>query len=168
MDQTLASAMQELDRLEKELRALESIGKPFPQTRPWGGAGLIVDEPRADRPQPQNPAVGYPRRLLETPFPNEVSWVLDRVYRIFLNRRLCDGCSKLEIVGRLGNAVERAAPTEDRSALLGLLLSMVGEGRRVLREMDQGRFQFLAVSFDGKIADDFGDFSEPEDGPEAN
>jgi len=138
---------------EKILKLQKKIadGK-ISSSSPWQGGDVVILDKAPE------PSVGnfYPDpRFVETKFVGELSWVFEQLRNIFWKN---DGYGawKEEFFGRLGNVATKFQSVCPECSI-GVLLEAVVEEAAVMAEeiVAYGGLQYLALTFDNRILDDF-------------
>jgi len=138
------------DKIHELLRQVEagSIGV----AEPWQGADVVILEKAPD------PSVGnfYPDpRFVETQYVKELSWLFEQLRDIFWNNEGY-GAWKEEFFGRLGNVATKFQSVCPEGSAKGLLTAVIEEASTMAEEIaNQGGLQYLAITFDNQILDDF-------------
>jgi hypothetical protein len=149
----------ELDGVRRkldELAAAVSDGA-IGASRPWGGAGVVI----VSEPLPETPHGFYPDpRAVVMLYVAELSWLFEELWAGF--RPVLDSMTKLEFVGRLGNAANHYhAQAGCNEHVQGLLEAVLTKARAIAADISDGTFEALAVAPGRAIADDF--ITAPED-----
>jgi hypothetical protein len=127
---------------------LGNIGKALP----WNGADVVVSK-RA--PSPSENSFYPDPRLVETKYVGELSWLFEQLKDIFLGRGGY-GVWKEEFFGRLGNAATKFQSVCPDGSVRGLLTAVIEEASTMEEEITrEGGLQYLPVTFDNQILDDF-------------
>ena len=125
-----------------------SIGSALP----WQGADVVILK-KAPTPSEDN---FYPDpRIVETKYVKELSWLFEQLRDIFSSN---DGYGawKEEFFGRLGNVATRFQSVCPEGSVRGLLAAVIEEASTMAEEIAlKGGIQFLAITFDNRILDDF-------------
>jgi len=138
------------DKIRDLLRQVEagSIGA----ASPWQGADVVILK------KAPAPSVGnfYPDpRFVETKYVNELSWLFEKLRDIFWNNEGY-GAWKEEFFGRLGNVATKFQSVCPDGSVNGLLTAVIEEASTMANEIArEGGLQFLALTFDNRILDDF-------------
>ena len=138
------------DKIHDLLRQVEagSIGAALP----WQGADVVILK------EAPAPSVGnfYPDpRFVETKYVKELSWLFEKLRDIFGNNEGY-GAWKEEFFGRLGNVATKFQSVCPDGSVKGLLTAVIEEASTMANEIArEGGLQFLALTFDNRILDDF-------------
>lgn len=138
------------DKIRDLLRQVEagSIGT----APPWQGADVVILK------KAPAPSVGnfYPDpRFVETKYVKELSWLFEELRDIFWNNEGY-GAWKEEFFGRLGNVATKFQSVCPDGSVKGLLTAVIEEASTMANEIArEGGLQFLALTFDNRILDDF-------------
>ena len=143
---------QQLDELDAEL----ATGAIPQADSEWGGADVMI---RTEMPASQGKRDFYPdARVVVTQHAFEVSWMFERLRDAFYSENRVDGCSKIELFGRLANAALRAIGRSDSPPSASVVCAAVlHEAYAIYDEMEEGTFQFLGIAQGNEIADDYVD-----------
>lgn len=145
------NVQKKLDLLAK--RILNSHHLPQAKNS-WVGADVrIISNPK-EIPD-ESGYYGYKRPLI-TIYNLEVSWLFERLRNTFYDYGYVSGGNKYEFFGRLANAAIRYIheSPEDLSAH-DLLLAVLRESYEILQELESGKFEYLTITFNKVISDDF-------------
>lgn len=138
------------DKIRDLLRQVEagSIGT----APPWQGADVVILK------KAPAPSVGnfYPDpRFVETKYVIELSWLFEELRDIFWHNEGY-GAWKEELFGRLGNVATKFQSVCPDGSVKGLLTAVIEEALTMANEIArEGGLQFLALTFDNRILDDF-------------
>lgn len=142
----------------EELRRLEGmlISPPVPRARrEWGGADVVIS---AVAPPTSRGGGFYPQpRHVVTEHSLEISWMFERARDAFYAEARVDGCSKIELFGRLANAANRCVHREPTASAQLLCAAVLHEAFAIYDEMEDGSFECLAVAVGNQIVDDYVD-----------
>ncbi len=138
------------DKIHELLRQVEagSIGT----ATPWQGADVVILE----KAPAQSEGNFYPDpRFVETKFVKELSWLFEQLRDIFWNSEGY-GAWKEEFFGRLGNVATKFQSVCPEGSAKGLLTAVIEEAVTMADEIAlEGGLQYLAITFDNRILDDF-------------
>lgn len=127
---------------------LGDIGK----ASPWQGADVVISK-KAPSPSVSN---FYPDpRFVETEYVGELSWLFEQLREVFWNSDSY-GEWKEEFFGRLGNTATKFQSVCPDGSVRALLTAVIEEASAMVEEISrEGGLQYLAVTFDNRILDDF-------------
>jgi hypothetical protein len=137
-------------KIQELLRQVEagSIGA----ASPWQGADVVISEKAPD------PSEGnfYPDpRFVETKYVNELSWLFEQLQDLFCKDEGY-GAWKEEFFSRLGNVATKFQSVCPEGSVKGLLTAVIDEASTMAEEIvSEGGIQYLAITFDNRILDDF-------------
>ena len=138
------------DKIQELLRQVEagSLGT----ATPWQGADVVILK-KAPAPSEGN---FYPDpRFVETKYVKELSWLFEQLRDIFWNSEGY-GAWKEEFFGRLGNVATKFQSVCPEGSAKGLLTAVIEEASIMAEEISsEGGLQYLAITFDNRILDDF-------------
>ena len=138
------------DKIQELHRQVEagSIGT----AAPWQGADVVILK-KAPAPSEGN---FYPDpRFVETKFVEELSWLFEQLRDIFWKSEGY-GAWKEEFFGRLGNVATKFQSVCPEGSAKGLLMAVIEEASTMADEIAlEGGLQYLAITFDNRILDDF-------------
>jgi len=119
---------------------------------PWQGADVVILK-KAPSPSQGN---FYPDpRFVETMYVKELSWLFEQLRDIFWKNEGY-GAWKEEFFGRLGNVATKFQSVCPEGSLKGLLTAVIEEASTMADEIAlAGGLQYLAITFDNRIRDDF-------------
>lgn len=119
---------------------------------PWQGADVVILK-KAPSPSQGN---FYPDpRFVETMYVEELSWLFEQLRDIFWKNEGY-GAWKEEFFGRLGNVATKFQSVCPEGSLKGLLTAVIEEASTMADEIAlAGGLQYLAITFDNRIRDDF-------------
>ena len=118
----------------------------------WQGADVVILK-KAPAPSQGN---FYPdQRFVETTYVEELSWLFEQLRDIFWNNEGY-GAWKEEFFGRLGNVATKFQSVCPEASVKGLLTAVIEEAATMADEIAlEGGLQYLAITFDNRILDDF-------------
>ena len=121
-------------------------------TSPWKGADVEILE-KAPTPSEGN---FYPDpRFVETKYVSELSWLFEQLREIVWDSEGY-GVWKEEFFGRLGNVATKFHSISPDGSVKGLLTAVIEEASTMADEISlEGGLQYLAITFDNRILDDF-------------
>jgi hypothetical protein len=138
------------DKIQELLRQVEagSLGT----ATPWQGADVVILK-KAPAPSEGN---FYPDpRFVETKYVKELSWLFEQLRDIFWKSEGY-GAWKEEFFGRLGNVATKFQSVCPEGSAKGLLTAVIEEASTMAEEISsEGGLQYLAITFDNRILDDF-------------
>ena len=119
---------------------------------PWQGADVVILK-KAPAPSDGN---FYPdARFVETKYVKELSWLFEKLRDVVWNIEGY-GAWKEEFFGRLGNVASKFQSVCPDGSVKGLLTAVIEEASTMADEIArEGGLQFLALTFDNRILDDF-------------
>jgi hypothetical protein len=138
------------DKIHELLRRVEvgSIGT----ATPWQGADVVILK---NAPAPSEGNFYPDPRFIETKFVNELSWLFEQLRDIFWKSEGY-GAWKEEFFGRLGNVATKFQSVCPEGSVKGLLTAVIEEATTMADEIALGGgLQYLAITFDNRILDDF-------------
>ena len=138
------------DKIQELLRQVEA-GRIGTAT-PWQGADVVILK-KAPAPSEGN---FYPDpRFVETKYVKELSWLFEQLRDIFWESEGY-GAWKEEFFGRLGNVATKFQSVCPEGSAKGLLTAVIEEASTMAEEISsEGGLQYLAITFDNRILDDF-------------
>ena len=155
MDRTiLKSAYDKLKTIKDGIANGAYVGfKGYCDTDGWGGAGLLVTTVQLDSQESNF----YPDpRSVVTPYAHEIGWLITRLWELFSSHKLLDCCTKIEFLGRLGNAAVRYQQSLNGRPenIRDFLDAVYQEAHNILDEMAKDEFDYLTVAANGRILGD--------------
>jgi hypothetical protein len=138
------------DKIQELLRQVEagSVGT----ATPWQGADVVILK---KAPAPSEGNFSPDPRFVETKFVKELSWLFEQLRDIFWKSEGY-GAWKEEFFGRLGNVATKFQSVCPEGTAKGLLTAVIEEASTMAEEIAlEGGLQYLAITFDNRILDDF-------------
>jgi len=142
-----------LRNIEKELESSEIMHSK----NEWSGADVIITNSERKK---VNKGFYPEQRYIITNFSLELSWVFENIRDAFYAESLIDGCSKIELFGRLANAANRFIYKNTNISARNLCAAVLHEAFSIYEEMQEGIFQELPIAIGNEIADDYIDEAE--------
>ena len=138
------------DKIQDLLRLVEagSIGA----ASPWQGADVVILK---KAPAPSEGGFYPDPRFVETKYVKKLSWLFEQLRDIFWESEGY-GAWKEEFFGRLGNVATKFQSVCPEGSVRGLLTAVIEEASTMAEEISsEGGLQYLAITFDNRILDDF-------------